>query len=61
MVTTPWPINMKETHSFETSEAQKLVGLIGKVGNPAKIGRNSSRKPRWEMRGFGVDVVSPPF
>jgi len=48
MVTTPWPINMKETHSFETSEAQKLVGLIGKVGNPAKIGMKGSRKPRSE-------------
>ena len=28
--------------------AKNLVGLIGKVGNPAKIGRKGSRKPRWE-------------
>ena len=31
--------------------AHNLVGLIGKVGNPAKIGRKGSRKPRWEDEG----------
>ena len=40
--------------------ARDVVGLIGKVGNPVKIGRKG--KPRKaEKGGFGVDGGSPPF
>ena len=40
--------------------SQNLVGLIGKVGNPSKIERKGSRKPRsedvrvWRRRWYSI-------